>query len=34
MGDEAARVAQRFGYEQVAAQYIADFRSLLAGARP
>jgi glycosyltransferase involved in cell wall biosynthesis len=34
MGDQAAHVAQRFGYEQVAAHYIADFRSLLAGARP
>jgi glycosyltransferase involved in cell wall biosynthesis len=28
-GNAAARDAQRFGYEQVAAQYIADFRELL-----
>lgn len=29
MGDEAARTAQRFGYEQVASQYLSDFYELL-----
>jgi len=32
MGEAAASTAQRFGYEQVASQYLADFYELLGGA--
>lgn len=33
MGREAARWAARFGYEQVADQYLDDFRQMLSGGR-